>query len=118
MAARARWLAAVDFGSLTHGRGTPIDRLWQLLDIRRRNRRRCTEDPFEYPCTAQHRRRAVRIRGQHQHRAFAEQAMTLRILQSHLPKATALDVLDAIEERKLFVDISVIGGQEVHDTAV
>ena len=58
-------------------------------NVRRRRRRRRAEQHFHHPLAAQHRRRAVRERGLHQHAALAEQAAARVVRILHLAEVGA-----------------------------
>ena len=81
-------------------------------------RRRHALDVLEDERAAQHRRRAVRIRGRHQHRALAEQAPARRLLQLDAPEAIALHVGDAVVQRDALVEERVLRPQQIDDAAV
>ena len=111
-------LRAVHFRLLAHRGGLALRGLGQVRHIRRRSGRRRAEDAFHDPGAAQHRGGAVRVRGEHQNRALAQQAEAVRILQRHLVEAVAADVLHAVDQRDLLVQVGVVGGEQVRHGAV
>ena len=60
--------------------------------IRRRRWRRRPQNVFENPLAAENRRRSVRIRGDRQHAALAEQAAAILVGQRHAPELAAVDI--------------------------
>ncbi len=92
--------------------------LLQRGDFGGRRGRRRAHEVLENERAAQHRRRAVRVRGRHQDRALAEQAEAGRILQLHALERVALDLGDAVEQRDALVDVGVIRGHEIEHAAV
>ena len=82
--------------------------------VRRRHALNVLED--EGP--PQHRRRAVRVGGRHQHGAFAEQPPARRLLELDPPEAIAFHVGDPVMERDALVEIRVLRSQQIDHAAV
>ena len=92
--------------------------LVQRRDVRRRRRRRHALNVLEDERAAQHRRRAVRIRGRHQDGALAEQAPARRLLELDPPEPIAFHVGDAVVQRDALVEERVLRSQQIDDAAV
>src|SRR5690606_25823800 len=86
----ARRLGPMPREALAHGARHVAEHGREVrLDVRRHRRRRRAEEMLHDPRTAQHRRRAVRIRGHHQHAALAEQAEAPLVVELDAPEAVA-----------------------------
>ena len=90
----------------------------QRRDVERRFGRRRAEQAIEYPGAAQHGRGAIRIRGQHQDGALAQQAVARRVLERHSTEVAALDRLDAVVHRQALVEEGVVRRQQLEHAAI
>ena len=89
------------------------------FDVRRRRRGRRAHELVEHPGAAQHRRRAVAVRGAQQHCAFAEQAAARVVLDGHAAELRAVHRPHAVVAREPLVDERVVGCQQlVHVTVL
>ncbi len=93
-------------------------RIRQRRNIRRRRRRRRAEDAIENPGAAQHRRRAIRVGGQHQDRPLTQQTVALRVGQCDLAELTTLHALDAVQLGERLIEVRVVGCEQVRDRLI
>ena len=89
----------------------------QRRHVRRRRRRRRAEQGLEHPLAALHRRRAVRVRGDDQDAAVAEQAAARLVGHRHAAEVAAGHARDAVVARQALVDERVVGRQQVEHAA-
>ena len=71
------------------------------------------EDVLQDPLASQHRGRAVRIRRHGQDAALTEQPAPRLVGERHAPEVAAVDVRDAVVPREPFVDVCVVGVEQV-----
>src|SRR5262249_13505922 len=90
----------------------------QWFDIRRWRCRRRAEKALQYPGATQHGRGAIRISGQIQDGAFAQEAIACRVLQCHSTKVATFNVLDAVGHCQPFIEKRVVRRQQFDDAMV
>ena len=83
-----------------------------------RRRRRHADDVLEHPLAAQHRRRAMRVRGGQQDGALAQQAAPRVVGQRDAAELAAVDPWHVVVPREPLVDEAVVRGHQIEDIAV
>src|SRR5690606_37683122 len=87
--------------------------------VRRRRGRGSTDEILENPVPSNHRRGAGRVRGDGQNAAVPEQSASLTIIAQFDPaEAAAVNVRDAVVLGETFVEVRVIGIEQVEHATV
>ena len=121
MARGARRAGAMRLETLAHRSEMSVLHRGRGLEpghVRRRRRRRRAEQHFHDPLAAQHRRRAIRVRGHHQDAALAEQPAAEVVRELDATEAAADDAGDLVVLRQPLVDERVIRRQQVEHVRV
>ena len=86
--------------------------------VRRRQRRRSTQNVFENPPASRHRRSSIGDRSHEEYASLAEQAPSSAILKSDAAEPAPVDVGNTVVPGQTLINERIVRFEEIHDAAV